>query len=124
MSLAIVGVLYLAGYLDRRAANQFSTAASMLLAAVAYGQADRGLLTMTWGTLGLGLLAGGFVSLNRALRWQGLGLLLACILKLFFYDLRNLETPYRILSFVSLELILMSVSWIYTRFRDQLRRLL
>ena len=42
-----------------------------------------------------------------------------CVLKLFLYDLRNLETPYRILSFIALGLILLGVSWVYTRFREQ-----
>ncbi|MES1256970.1 MAG: DUF2339 domain-containing protein [Acidobacteriota bacterium] len=45
-------------------------------------------------------------------------------MKLFVYDLRNLETLYRILSFVALGLILLAVSWIYTRFREHIRRLL
>jgi uncharacterized membrane protein len=43
---------------------------------------------------------------------------------LFLYDLRNLETLYRILSFVALGLILLSVSWIYSRFREQVEKLL
>ena len=60
----------------------------------------------------------------RILRLQGLALLLICILKLFLYDLRNLETIYRILSFVALGVILLCVSWIYSRFRQNLRRLL
>jgi uncharacterized membrane protein len=51
-------------------------------------------------------------------------LLLICILKLFLYDLRNLETLYRILSFMALGLILLGVSWIYTRFREKVKRLL
>jgi uncharacterized membrane protein len=69
------------------------------------------------------LLAFGFAFSERILRLQGLGLFLICIMKLFFFDLRNLETIYRILSFVVLGLILLSVSWIYTRFRKQMRRL-
>jgi uncharacterized membrane protein len=51
-------------------------------------------------------------------------MLLVCILKLFLYDLRNLETIYRILSFVALGLILLGVSWIYTRFRERVSRYL
>ena len=70
------------------------------------------------------LLGIGFVARERLLRLQGLVLFLVCILKLFLYDLRNLETMYRILSFIALGLILLGVSWIYTRFRENIRRLL
>jgi uncharacterized membrane protein len=38
--------------------------------------------------------------------------------------LRNLETLPRIFSFIVLGLLLVGVSWIYTRFRDQVRRYL
>ncbi len=44
--------------------------------------------------------------------------------KLFFYDLRRLETLHCILSFFVLGVILVSVSWLYTRFRDRIQRYL
>jgi uncharacterized membrane protein len=52
------------------------------------------------------------------------GRLPICIGKLFFYDLRQLETLYRILSFFVLGVILVSVSWLYTRFRGHIERYL
>ena len=58
------------------------------------------------------------------MRLSGLSLFLVCILKLFLYDLRQLETFYRIVSFIVLGLILVSVSWIYTRFRSGIERYL
>jgi uncharacterized membrane protein len=58
------------------------------------------------------------------LRLSGLGLLLFCILKLFVYDLSSLDTVPRIFSFIVLGLILVAVSWIYTRFRDRVQRFL
>jgi uncharacterized membrane protein len=81
-------------------------------------------LTVAWGVEGVALLAGGFGLHQRVLRLQGLAVLAVCILKLFLYDLRNLETLPRILSFVALGAIMLGVSWIYTRFRDHLNRLL
>ena len=51
-------------------------------------------------------------------------LFLICTLKLFFWDLRNLETLPRIISFIVLGLLLVTVSWVYTRFRDQVQRFL
>jgi uncharacterized membrane protein len=44
--------------------------------------------------------------------------------KLFVYDLRELDTVSRILSFIVLGVMLMAASWLYTRFRDKLSRLL
>jgi uncharacterized membrane protein len=73
---------------------------------------------------GIGLLVFGFPARERTLRLVGLALLLGCIGKVFVYDLRNLETMYRILSFVGLGATLIFVSFIYTRFKDQLRRYL
>jgi uncharacterized membrane protein len=89
-----------------------------------YGRVSGGLLTVAWGCEGLALLGIGFPLGQRVLRIQGLVLLLICILKLFLFDLRNLETMYRILSFVALGLILLAVSWIYTRFQEQIKKLL
>jgi uncharacterized membrane protein len=82
------------------------------------------MLTVAWGIEGLILLGAGFALRDRLHRLQGLALLLVCSLKLFFYDLRNLDTPYRILSFIVLGIILLCVSWTYSRFREQVRRIL
>ena len=40
------------------------------------------------------------------------------ILKIFFYDLRFLETLYRIFSFMGLGVIMLIVSYVYNRFKD------
>ena len=74
--------------------------------------------------LAVGLLASSVTSNQILSAVLGLGLLLLCIAKVFFYDLRNLETFYRILSFIGLGLILLAVSWVYTRFQEQVRKLL
>ncbi|MEZ5356359.1 MAG: DUF2339 domain-containing protein [Bryobacteraceae bacterium] len=102
----------------------YSVLATGLLTALLYHEVSGSLLTVVWGIEGLALLASGFPLRERVLRLPGLGLLLVCITKLFVYDLRNLETMYRILSFVGLGLILLGVSWMYARFRDRLRELL
>ena len=82
------------------------------------------MLTVAWGAEGLALLAVGFPLRHRMVRLSGLTLLLVCILKLFLYDLNSLETLPRILSFMGLGLILVGVSWLYTRFRERIRRYL
>jgi len=105
-----------------RARAFFSALATLLVAGLLWKDVSGSVLTVAWGVQGLLLLGAGFPARERPLRLAGLALLLYCISKLFIYDLRRLETVYRILSFVALGVILLGVSWIYTRFRDTIRR--
>jgi len=102
----------------------WSLLGTTLLAALIYQEVSGSVLTVAWGIEGVVLLAAGFALLDRVPRISGLALLLGCILKLFLWDLRNLETLPRIFSFIVLGLLLVGVSWVYTRFRDQVRRYL
>jgi uncharacterized membrane protein len=56
------------------------------------------------------------------MRFAGLFLLLVCVLKLFVWDLRNLDVPFRVLSFIVLGLILIGVSFFYSRYRESISR--
>ena len=102
----------------------FSLLAALLLAGLLYTRVSGSLLTVAWGLEGIALLIAGFPLGDRNQRLTGLALLTFCILKLFVWDLRHLETLPRILSFIVLGLILVAVSWIYTRFRERVRRYL
>jgi hypothetical protein len=102
----------------------FSLLATTLLTLLLYYRISGSLLTMACGTEGVILLASGFPLRDRVLRISGLALLLACILKLFVWDLRHLETLPRIFSFILLGVILLGVSWIYTRFRERVAKFL
>jgi uncharacterized membrane protein len=82
------------------------------------------LLTVALGFEGAALLVAGFAARVRILRLSGLIVFLLCIAKLFVYDLRELDTISRILSFVVLGVMLLGASWVYTRFREKIRRLL
>ncbi len=120
--------LYVAQIISRRAEERYAPAlysglATLLTAAILWDKVSGGLLTTGWALAALVLLAAGFAARDRILRIEGLALLLVCIFKAFLYDLRNLETVYRILSFIALGLILLAVSWIYTRFREHILRL-
>jgi uncharacterized membrane protein len=101
-----------------------SLLATMLLGALIYHAVSGSVLTVAWGVEAVVLLAAGFALRDRVLRLSGLALFLICTLKLFFWDLRNLETLPRIVSFIALGLLLVAVSWVYTRFRDQVQRFL
>ena len=129
ISISVVAAFYAARFVvaregEKRGPLYFSVAGSLLLAAVLFNAVSGGMLTVAWGIEGAGLLCAGFMLRDRAFRLQGLALALACTLKLFLYDLRNLETPYRIVSFIVLGGILLGVSWVYSRFREQLRQIL
>lgn len=102
----------------------YSIALALMVAATILDGASGGMMTLSLSLEGIVLLAAGFMARERMLRLSGLTLLLLCIGKAFVYDLRNLETMYRILSFIGLGAGLLIVSWIYTRFREELKRYL
>ena len=77
----------------------FSCLATALFTALLYYEVSGSLLTVAWGLEGIALLLAGFPLRERSLRLAGLALFFFCISKLFFWDLRQLDTGYRILSF-------------------------
>ena len=99
-------------------------AATVTLSALLMDEAGTRLATLAWALQGAALLVVGFLARERVLRLSGLALLFVCILKLFAYDLQQLEALARIMSFVVLGLVLLAVSWVYTRYREQIRKLL
>ncbi len=109
---------------DRYARPLFSLLASTLVSILIYYEIGGGMLSVAWGIQATCLLAAGFWIRDRILRLSGLVLFLGCILKLFLYDLRNLETMNRILSFIVLGGVMVGVSWVYSRFRNQIQRYL
>lgn len=70
-----------------------------------------------WWTLSGALLLGfGVRRRRRGFRLLGLGVLGLAALKVFLFDLASLDTPLRILSFGGLGLVLLGISWLYSRF--------
>jgi uncharacterized membrane protein len=109
---------------ERNARLMFALLATALLTLLLYNEVSGQMLTEVWALEGASLLVLGFVERERVLRYCALALLGVCMLKVFFYDLRNLETMARILSFIVLGLLMLAVSFIYTRYYDRLRRYL
>jgi uncharacterized membrane protein len=64
---------------------------------------------------GAGLLAVGFWKRSEFLRWQALVLLVFTICKTFLYDMRNLSQGYRVVSFLGLGAVLMTISFAYQK---------
>jgi uncharacterized membrane protein len=101
-----------------------SLAGTFFIAQLLAIEVSGSVLTVAWGIQGAVLLAAGFPLRERVLRLSGLALLFLCIFKLFLWDLRQLDTLPRIFSFLVLGLILLGVSWVYTRFRERVARYL
>ena len=122
----VVAALYAGHFItgERLIRPALSILATGLLTLLIYEKVQGRLLTVSLGIQGAALLAAGFLLSARIFRVSGLLLFLLCIAKLFIYDLRELDTVSRILSFVVLGVMLMAASWVYTRFRDKLSRLL
>jgi hypothetical protein len=110
--------------IDRHSRTFFSLLATALLTLLLYYEVSGRLLTVAWTLEGTLLLLAGFALRERALRLSGLVLLGACVLKAFIYDFQELDTIYRILSFIVLGLLMLGVSLIYTRYKEQIRRYL
>jgi uncharacterized membrane protein len=77
-------------------------------------------VSITWVVYAAIVLVVGFARRIRPVRLVGIAVLGIAILKVFVFDLQELETPYRILSFVALGLVLLSVSFFYGRLRKYL----
>ena len=106
---------------DKIARTAFSLLASATFTTLLYHEVSGSLLTMACGMQGLLLLAAGFPTRERTLRYTGLLLFFACIAKLFAWDMRHLETLARIISAMALGLLLTAVGWMYSRFRERIR---
>lgn len=109
---------------DHRFRIALSLAGSTLLGLLLFHEISGRMLTIAWGVQAVGTLMAGFMTQERVMRLTGLAVFLLCILKLFFYDLRELDTLGRILSFIVLGLVLMGASWLYMKFRDTIQRYL
>jgi uncharacterized membrane protein len=68
-----------------------------------------------WLVYGAGLMAFGFWKNSAFVRWQALVLIAVTIVKVFIYDVSELEKVYRILSFIALGAVLLAISFIYQR---------
>jgi uncharacterized membrane protein len=81
-------------------------------------------LTMWLTIYGFAMVGLGFLFRERTSRLLGLGVLSACTLKLFLWDLRGLQGLARVGSFIVLGIVLIAVSFVYTRFKERMGRLL
>src|SRR5579863_98221 len=69
-------------------------------------------LLMAYGAL---LMVVGFFRRSAFVRWQALLLIAATIIKVFVYDVSQLDRGYRIVSFIVLGALLLAISFVYQR---------
>jgi uncharacterized membrane protein len=75
--------------------------------------------SISWGLFALGLLGLGFWLRTAATRYAGIGLLAITLLKLFFHDLANIGSIYRIGALIIVALIALAASFLYQKFLDR-----
>lgn len=78
-------------------------------------------ISIGWASLALLIMVLGFGLKQKALRLQGILLFAITIVKVFVYDTSELSTLYRTVSFLVLGAILLSVSFVYAKYKDRLK---
>jgi len=73
-----------------------------------------------WAIFATGMTAVGFFRSRPRLRYCSFALFSATIVKVFFWDRSDVSTPYRILSFLVLGLMLRGASYLYHRFKGRI----
>ncbi|MBI3208028.1 MAG: DUF2339 domain-containing protein, partial [Candidatus Solibacter usitatus] len=99
----------------------YAIAGSALFGILLYYEVSGRVLTISWSVEAVALLAAGFALREKVLRVCGLALFALCTGKLFFYDLRNLDTLSRIFAFIVMGLVLLGASSLYMRFEKRMK---
>ncbi|MBI2681678.1 MAG: DUF2339 domain-containing protein [Acidobacteriales bacterium] len=71
--------------------------------------------SLVWMIYGAGLMAYGFIRQVTVLRWQALVLISVVLVKVFVYDVSQLSTGLRGLSFLALGVLLLGISYVYQK---------
>ena len=83
-------------------------------------QARFAAISVLWTLFSIVLMLLGFLYQQTRLRLVALGLFGVTVLKVFLADMANVSTPFRIVSFVVLGLMLIGASYLYYRYRGSL----
>jgi uncharacterized membrane protein len=78
-------------------------------------------ISVLWALWSIALVVVGFLRHQERLRQGALGLFGVTVLKVFVVDLAHVSTPFRIISFVILGLMLIGASYLYYHYRERLR---
>jgi hypothetical protein len=108
--------------LNRRPEQAFFFVTFILLTLFLYLEMRaHGMTTVAWGTEAVAIFLFALAVKERSFRLSALGLLLVCVVKIVFVDVWGLAPRDRYLTFIILGAALLSVSFLYTRYREVLR---
>jgi hypothetical protein len=105
-------------------ANVYSYAGAILLFVLIMVEMEDFWMSVGWSILALVIMLSGFVFGKKHLRMQGMIIFAITIAKVFLYDTRNLDTIYRTVSYIVLGVILLLVSFIYTKYKEKLKEII
>ena len=74
-------------------------------------------LSILWGVSALLLIAWGIYQKKKYLRLGAIALFAVTLLKLFFYDIADLDTIAKTIAFVSLGVLLLVISFLYNKYK-------
>ena len=83
-------------------------------------QARFAAISVLWTLFSVVLMLLGFRRNTVTLRKVSFGLFLVVVLKVFLFDMSNVSTPYRIISFIILGLVLVGTSYLYYQHKDKI----
>ena len=78
-------------------------------------------LTVLWAVYAIGVIATGIIRKSSRVRLAGIGLLAIAVVKLFVFDVFQLESGYRVAAFVTLGAILLGLGLIYQRYSQAVK---
>ena len=110
------------GALNRNPAHVFFFIAFLLLTGLLFVELHtRGMATVAWGAEAVAVFLFALAMKERTYRLSALGLLLVCVGKIVMVDVWGLAPRDRYLTFIALGAALLSVSFLYTRYKEVLR---
>ena len=86
------------------------------------GELDSRYLALGWSILAFALFAAGWLLRERSYRLYSLGLLAAALLRILAFDVWQLESLARILSFIVIGAVLLALGFVYNRYQEKLKR--
>lgn len=78
-------------------------------------------LTASWSALAFAFIGGGVGLREKIYRWAGLGILATALGRIVIFDVWKLETFYRVLSFMALGIVLVTLGFIYNKYQEKIR---
>jgi len=110
------------GGIERNPEQVFFFAAFIILTGLLYLELHaRGMATVAWGAEAVGVFLFALAVKERSFRLSALTLLLICVGKIVFVDVWGLAARDRYLTFIALGAALLSVSFLYTRYKEVIR---